>query len=1837
MTKTYFSNKYTLRIKQALDGNFILLYQPAPNSFIIIQKNEVITCHNKSNNNVNQQNEQYALQHHDNLDAFSVHTNDSQLKCLSRRQRRQRFRVVIGPQLCNCQNEIKHETGMIIKSTEPCIHLLFVMLHVLKIPSDDQHLTSVPLPSSKAEFWIENYRNHRQSIVHSYAKNRKSSNTLKSDENQPETLKFFDKSLNNDMSSNRLIIPQPIRHGQTGGFLHLRTIINPSAHDSTELSSITQDIIPVSRRETESAGTCDPSTSYTTATSRTSSIDSIESCKLDSSCRSNDQHRQTHNHTALSNSCNPETALSCRRPRTAPQPELPPRLSRTRALFVRHSASSTTFRPMRDCSPLIVREGWLTPIESEENSTNNSLKYRTPMIAINKNNSAVISEVYTDNYDKLQEPIISTVSTITNKLSHSATATEFHFDPTSKSNFTHARRSSFKPITSVKQKSLFNNTPINPPINTNNQTSMAVNHANNYNDLPPVIKQYNCPPSLQQNGTTITSLNNATLLDDSAKICALCLGDCHIVVSDNTSTNNNNILDRNHLTLDDDDNNNNSNNNLVDSTLVCQSILSDYDDDDNNNINGGKLICGAVFHTSCCKIWLDEIQSDGDSPQCPLCGCVWIHIPDFDKDVTCDKSDDFDKSSDHAKCICSSSSSEQIDSQQTDTSDQQAKTNQHNQFHRHHSLHRHDNRDEQQQTDGTLCCHNQLMHVNADLNVTGNMTILNTLLTELQFSEYNSCVSAFSLEIANALISYDWTVRQYALQQATHLTIRQVILSRQNHLQSVHNNVEYSLNHHNLIDVTSEPNCVKIMFKLIQYLLDDPVDAIFIDALRAFRELLGYLICYNKETQSTLQKAIGPILRRLLRFVGGSSSLWNLRNSESFLPLTYQQNNGENKTHTNSNITNNSSHLHGNRSDLMNENNLTRKMNELSIIQPKSKSSLPIPADVNFRDRSNLALATLIELAKGQSGALALGREVQSESQCLPVSGIQHMVRFVLSSAKFHATHLVGRLTVVDKLICMHQTRILLMQNQSTCHESLLSNDFSNNTKSLARRHLCSTIIFARRHLLPIYPKPDNMTMCFPHHYKLQSTDTLNCNVSSKLPTSLTTATTAVIAAAEAKSTAVAISNQQQQLFLSCNQQQQGLNNVNYCHHTQYKANRIARRVFLTAARALLTWRNEETLDRYDPLPPSKFNANSFIESEINRLDAPLATWFRNRLCLLLYSNDTSKLHENIIHNWNTSLSSNCFPIDDVKQVASTKTEIINVSSFPASNNTNMNKIEKPTRIEEVNSSRNSSNQQQSQQQQARISSHSLDEQSSFANVSSSPPSINLPPIPPPRRLTINNSELTSDDQQQNEPIYTGRSLGSEADLQFEQVTVLRNALTRSTHQPKPLLPIPGLSFVMDSFQQTKKLPNSDEYYESIDWIRGPILGHGAFSQCYQARDVRTGLLLAVKRIPLGRNGLTEVETEVRIMLQLDHPNILRLFGAVHCAKRGFVDLFIEWMPGGSITSLLQQYGAFNESITLNYGIQLIRGLAYLHKHGILHRDLKGANLLIDSTGTVIKISDFGASARLIGEQSVAGQFQGQVIGTFSFMAPEVLRGETYGRACDIWSVGCCLLEMLTSKPPWYDAKLTNRFARMFTIATSNSPPTYPKGLTTDLIAVLDACFARNPSDRPTANQLLAYNAFSRLVSQQSVTSLGEMKVSVQTSPNTAETCKTVDKSLKCQTNSTKFNATSSFNYQRLFKTFQSNKIDSSFSHKKVVVLEEEEGEEDEVGRGGGEYDSRALAISTQFKQIQHPDGHRLQQQHGDDSGLLTRRRKTRRPTLPPINFRRKYRSNTPVLFSSFK
>ena len=103
----------------------------------------------------------------------------------------------------------------------------------------------------------------------------------------------------------------------------------------------------------------------------------------------------------------------------------------------------------------------------------------------------------------------------------------------------------------------------------------------------------------------------------------------------------------------------------------------------------------------------------------------------------------------------------------------------------------------------------------------------------------------------------------------------------------------------------------------------------------------------------------------------------------------------------------------------------------------------------------------------------------------------------------------------------------------------------------------------------------------------------------------------------------------------------------------------------------------------------------------------------------------------------------------------------------------------------------------------------------------------------------------------------------------------------------------------------------------------------------------------------------------------------------------------------------------------------------------ILWNECAGANLLVDSTGHHLRIGDFGTAARLVSQTTVSGEFQGQLLGTIAFMAPEVLRGERYGRSCDVWSVGCCMIEMASSKPPWKENCMSNHLALMYKVSNS--------------------------------------------------------------------------------------------------------------------------------------------------------------------------------------------------------
>ncbi|XP_071851911.1 uncharacterized protein [Apostichopus japonicus] len=324
-------------------------------------------------------------------------------------------------------------------------------------------------------------------------------------------------------------------------------------------------------------------------------------------------------------------------------------------------------------------------------------------------------------------------------------------------------------------------------------------------------------------------------------------------------------------------------------------------------------------------------------------------------------------------------------------------------------------------------------------------------------------------------------------------------------------------------------------------------------------------------------------------------------------------------------------------------------------------------------------------------------------------------------------------------------------------------------------------------------------------------------------------------------------------------------------------------------------------------------------------------------------------------------------------------------------------------------------------------------------------------------------------------------------------------AMELSASQQDPLPFIPGLmpsekdedvivcvqvDVRRDGKASNSQVDSSREYQENHQWVKGDHLGTGAFSTCYQVWDRATGTIMAVKQISFMRNSVTEQEKvaasitkEIELMASLDHPNVIRLLGAT---RQGcHFNMFLEWMPAGSVSNVLESYGAFEEPLILKYTRQVLKGLVYLHQRGVIHRDLKGANLLLDSTGHNIRIADLGTAAKMASQFTGTEEFKGQVLGTIAFMAPEVLRGETYGRSCDLWSLGCCLYEMATREPPWDASKISNSLQLIFRIASAKSPPPLPDHLSAELKDLILSCLQAVPSARPTSKELIHHSVFT--------------------------------------------------------------------------------------------------------------------------------------------------------------
>ncbi|KAK2945432.1 putative Mitogen-activated protein kinase kinase kinase A [Blattamonas nauphoetae] len=284
--------------------------------------------------------------------------------------------------------------------------------------------------------------------------------------------------------------------------------------------------------------------------------------------------------------------------------------------------------------------------------------------------------------------------------------------------------------------------------------------------------------------------------------------------------------------------------------------------------------------------------------------------------------------------------------------------------------------------------------------------------------------------------------------------------------------------------------------------------------------------------------------------------------------------------------------------------------------------------------------------------------------------------------------------------------------------------------------------------------------------------------------------------------------------------------------------------------------------------------------------------------------------------------------------------------------------------------------------------------------------------------------------------------------------------------QPQQQVPVP--------------VPSQDQLYLK----RGDVIGRGSFGTVYRCLDLKTGRMLADKEFVFESTGVEQqiaaTEREILIMQQLQHPNIVQYMGAQRSGN--ILDIFQEFVTGGSLSKLLATFGEFPEPLVQVYTKQITEGLAYLHDHKIVHRDIKSANCLVTGEG-IVKLADFGCSKSIETIMSY-GQGCATLCGTPHYMAPEVIRQQrNVGRRSDIWSLGCTVIEMLSGKPPY--AEIKNATACIFKIASSNESPPIPKYASPELKDFLGRCFVRDPIKRATARELLTHPFLSRQYSEE--------------------------------------------------------------------------------------------------------------------------------------------------------
>jgi RAC serine/threonine-protein kinase len=237
------------------------------------------------------------------------------------------------------------------------------------------------------------------------------------------------------------------------------------------------------------------------------------------------------------------------------------------------------------------------------------------------------------------------------------------------------------------------------------------------------------------------------------------------------------------------------------------------------------------------------------------------------------------------------------------------------------------------------------------------------------------------------------------------------------------------------------------------------------------------------------------------------------------------------------------------------------------------------------------------------------------------------------------------------------------------------------------------------------------------------------------------------------------------------------------------------------------------------------------------------------------------------------------------------------------------------------------------------------------------------------------------------------------------------------------------------------------------------IIGEGSFGKVVQVRMKATGDIFAMKVLNkkniVERGEVEHTIAERNILMKVEHPFLMKLHYAFQSAEKLY--LVMDFVNGGELFYHLQQTRRFDLNRTRFYTAEIVLALEHLHDMGIIYRDLKPENLLLDSDGH-IKMTDFGLSKEgLEGYDAKTKTF----CGTPEYLAPEVLDGLEYNKGVDWWSLGTLIFEMLTGLPPFYDEDIQRMYTKKMT--TDVAIPSYVDSQAADLITKF---LIKDPNDR---------------------------------------------------------------------------------------------------------------------------------------------------------------------------